>query len=137
MAFRSAPISHDGNRTFLDVPTATIQQQADPIMSGSTDLQTRLSLSGLTCKRRQELDRRYRLSSFEGEGFNWREREGPQSFAAELPDSMHVQVPHALSRNAKLAFGCDFRGIGGPFRSLTIEFRDAECVRWLCEDYMN
>ena len=48
-----------------------------------------------------------------------------------------MSVPRVLRGGGDdaLGFACDFRAVGGPFRTLTIEFEKAECVRWVCEEY--
>ena len=39
-----------------------------------------------------------------------------------------------LREDVHLTFGCDFRPIGGPFRTLTLEYASNELSRWVCED---
>ncbi|CAE8693573.1 unnamed protein product [Polarella glacialis] len=137
MEFRAAPISQDGNKTFLNLSTFTVAEQADPIIASCSVLEDPLPRE---CLRRLALDRRYMFTSGEliGAGAaetDWSSR-GEELLTLSLPDGVRLRVPSKLTRgDVQLAFGCDFRRIGGPFRSLTMSFLHDECIRWLCEDY--
>ena len=69
-----------------------------------------------------------------------------------LPDGLWCSVPLKLNlRQAdgnddevvidppqictQFRFSCDFTAIGGPIRSITLEYKDGSINRWICEDF--
>merc|ERR1712227_94345 len=75
------------------------------------------------CTRRLLLDSCHRLVPTEEMGPATWDIPGPDGFLAGLPDEVYLHLPSVLREDAALAFACDFRQIGGPFRSLTIQFK--------------
>mmetsp|Transcript_35841 Transcript_35841/g.114792 ORF Transcript_35841/g.114792 Transcript_35841/m.114792 type:complete len:216 (-) Transcript_35841:319-966(-) len=135
MAFRAAPISHDDNATFVDTPSVTVVDQSDPIDAKSRTPSAKPCRRVSHCLQCSSLDRNHKISMLDrNEDIDWDDTEHGQYFIAELPDNILLRVPTMLTGDATLSFGCDFRAIGGPLRSVSIEFSESKCVQWCCHE---
>ena len=164
MSFRRATISTDGNATFVDgnKPSRSHAHTFD----GAPPANEWATAEVTSCVRREAMradDYRivdaivddaaaatrspgaHKTDSWQGAAARHPELTGadatiaPSLLTASLPDGVRCVVPRAwpLDNSARLVFGCDFRPIGGPFRSLTMDYRDSKLEGWLCEDFVN
>ena len=141
MSFRAAPISDDGNLTFVSTPeitrtTAHTLTECDE----ENDAAHKFARPG-TCVRREEMGRSYRLRPQPLPNVvglvDWdRVGSDPACLEASMPDGVRLRVPRVVESDATFAFGCDFRPIGGPFRSLVIECSGFETQRWVCTEHV-
>lgn len=135
MAFRSAPISLDGNQSFVESPSFTVADQPDPIdrLSAGARWPDPSASIGRTSKC-VALSRAYVFQPQEARSDLYA-HQNASYVEVKLPDNVLAYVPRRLSPDSRLSFACDFRGIGGPFRSVTVEFQRGECSEWLCAEH--
>ena len=139
MSFRKAPISADGNLTFVKGGEPTLRP---PHGFGSATPANARAAAASTLARRQVMYvedytiqsertgiRRPGTAAVEG-------LTGGARLRVSLPDGVWCCVPGEwpLEGGARFTFGCDFRPMGGPERVVTMEYRGAQLVRWVCED---
>ena len=145
MAFRSAPISHDGGATFVDTPTFTVAQQPDPLEAPAQRNESPpLRLPRSACARHVVLARPdYEHCVVAGPpstrcDIDCNGTTDEAMFAARLADGVLLHVPRNLRADpcASLLLGCDFRSIGGPVRTVSAELSQGKIARWVSADYI-
>ena len=137
MAFRSAPISHDGNETFVDTPEFTVTGPVDPI-AGDVSAPPPV-LRAASCSRVLSLARPYyeisELSSPLAD-VDWSDTRGDSVLVEGFVDGLWLRAPRVLARDSTISLGCDFSAIGGPFRAITMLYEDADFTGVTCREYV-
>jgi len=150
MSFRKAQLSADGNLTFVDgrEPTrASPHTFADAASANEAhtfaneEWRPEAAAAG-RCMRLEEMrtdDYAIRVADAAAPDMSpWRQRCRDPVLHCILPDGVRCCLPTEwpLPDSACLAFGCDFRPIGGPFRSLSMQYSGGKLMRWCCEDWV-
>lgn len=142
MSFRRARISDDGNATFVDGPAPTLKPQHTlaslPPASAGLGSVPPGGAAPTRARREWMLAEDYAIRAVGGDGTAPPLPPASSASVLELclPDGVRCWLPRAwpLTSDARLVFSCDFRGAGGPFRSVAIEYCRGGLERWVCED---
>ena len=138
MRFRAAPISRDGNVSFVGGGEHTVDHAADPIVADAAPASAPPVLRAPACARALSLaPPAYAISPSAPARAteDWSDTRDESLVVAGFADGVWLRAPRVLSSDSTVSIGCDFRAVGGPFRAVGLLFSDAEFAGVTCHDF--